>query len=406
MLPAELNRRRYRFEAFSLTSSWQARISGRLPELDDNGPPVSGMRGFPMRHRLISAGASILFLCACGSESTGNSGGGGTSSAGAATSAGGGTAYGGSAASGAGSPGAAGSAPAGGASAGGATAKGGNGGAVSGSGGDASGGKPSMAGSPSVGGAGGGSAGMSCTREALQAAADAYHAAQVAGDKSKLPLSPTATFTENFKTTSKGIWETPLAISYQHDLLDTGACQTFSEVFVTDSDVEYVIGIRLALKDGQVSELESIVTTGTLSGSTITSHDWNFDAKAYLACAKSEDWSVVPAANRNTREELIAAGEAYFKIFSDKTTIVPWGTPCYRLEGGKGCTPAADKASMSCNIGIPSGINFKSTHWVVDLELNTAVGLTLFAGADPDSHLFRLIDGKIRNVHTLTQGTG
>ncbi|HEY3253709.1 MAG TPA: hypothetical protein VGJ91_07160, partial [Polyangiaceae bacterium] len=130
------------------------------------------------------------------------------------------------------------------------------------------------------------------------------------------------------------------------------------------------------------------------------------DAKAYLTCAKSEDWSVVPEASRNTREQLIAAGEAYFKDFSDKTTMVPWGTPCYRLEGGKGCTPAVDKASQSCNVGVPDGINFKSTHWVVDLDLNTAVGLTLFAGADPDSHTFRLIDGKIVKVHTLTQGTG
>ncbi|HEX2673913.1 MAG TPA: hypothetical protein VHM25_23715, partial [Polyangiaceae bacterium] len=79
---------------------------------------------------------------------------------------------------------------------------------------------------------------------------------------------------------------------------------------------------------------------------------------------------------------------------------------CYRLEGGKGCTPAADKASQSCNVGVPSGINFKNTHWVVDLELNTAVGLTQFGGASPDSHMFRLISGKIVKVHTLTQGTG
>jgi hypothetical protein len=235
---------------------------------------------------------------------------------------------------------------------------------------------------------------------------DAYHAAQTAGDKSKMPLSASATYTENFKTTTKGIWETPLTISYQHDLLDTFACQTFSEVYVTDSDVEYVLGVRLAIVGGQITELESIVTTGTVSGSTITSTDWNFDAVAYETCAKSEDWSVVPAADRNTREELIAAGEAYFLDFSDKTSMVPWGMPCYRLEGGKGCTPAVDKASQTCNVGVPSGITFKNTHWVVDLELNTAVGLTLFGGADPDSHTFRLIDGKIRNVHTLTQGTG
>jgi len=196
-------------------------------------------------------------------------------------------------------------------------------------------------------------------------------------------------------------------IAYRHDLLDTFACQTFSEVYVTEGTQHYVIGLRLAVQDNQITEIESIVTTGTVNGSTITSKDWNFDAAAYLACAKSEDWSVVPEASRNTREELIAAGEAYFLIFSDKSSPVPWGTPCYRLEGGKGCTPARDKASQSCNVGIPPDtLYFKDTHWVVDLDLNTAVGITRFGGAAPDTHTFRLIDGKIRIVHTLTQGTG
>ncbi|MEI9950168.1 MAG: hypothetical protein WDO74_14630 [Pseudomonadota bacterium] len=353
---------------------------------------------------LISAGVSILFFCSCGSDSTGNPGGtsGQSSSsggAGAVVGGGSGTSSGGSANNVAGSTATAGST---------AVGVGGGGGAPSASGGDAgAGGKAtSTAGSPSTGGAGGAPASGSCTRATLLAAADAYQAAQTAGDKSKMPLSPSATFTENFKATTMGIWLTPLMVAYRHDLLDTTTCQTFSEVFVTEGSQQYVIGVRLAIKDSQISEIESIVTTGTVSGSTITSKDWNFDAKAYLTCAKSEDWSVVPEANRNTREELIAAGEAYFKVFSVKTTTVPWGTPCFRLEGGKGCTPAADKASQSCNVGVPDGINFKDTHWVVDLELNTAVGLTLFAGVDPDSHMFRLIDGKIRLVHTLTQGTG
>jgi len=359
-----------------------------------------------MRHHLISAGVSIIFVCACGSNSSDRpAGAGGTSSssAGASNMTGGSSA--GSASSVAGAPGVAG-ASAGdtggtnGDSSGGSSA---NDGASAGTGGKATG----TAGSTASGGsAGGATTGGNCTRASLTAIVDQYQAAQTAGDKAKLPLSASATMTENFKSTTKGIWETPLSISYRHDLLDTFACQTFSEVYVTEGMQEYVIGLRLAIKDGQISEIESIVTTGTVSGNTITSKDWNFDAQAYLTCAKSEDWSVVPDAQRNTREELIAAGEAYFKVFSDKSTMVPWGTPCYRLEGGKGCTPAVDKASQSCNVGVPDGINFKSTHWVVDLELNTAVGLTLFAGASPDSHMFRLISGKIIKVHTLTQGTG
>jgi hypothetical protein len=137
------------------------------------------------------------------------------------------------------------------------------------------------------------------------------------------------------------------------------------------------------------------------------SDDWNFDATAYDTRFESEDWSPVAPANQSTREQLIAAGQAYFDVFSDKSTQVPWGSPCYRLEGGKGCTPTMDKASTRCNVGIPDGITFKSTHWVVDVDLNAVVlnavvGITLFAGASPDSHMFRLVNGKIRYVHTLT----
>ncbi|HET7541216.1 MAG TPA: hypothetical protein VFK05_15165 [Polyangiaceae bacterium] len=363
-----------------------------------------------MRHHLISAGVSILFLCGCGSDSNGNSSGGaGSSSRAGSTSASAGStgSQGGSANNSAGAPGVAGSTQVGGAgaplsSAGAPTSSAGS----VGSGGQATGTAGSTASTGGSVGNGGSAPTGSCTRESLTTIVDAYQAAQTAGDKSKMPLSASAKFTENFKTTTMGIWQTALVIAYRHDLLDTVACQTFSEVYVTEGTQQYVIGVRLAVKDSQIDELETIVTTGTVSGSTITSKDWNFDAKAYLTCAKSEDWSVVPEANRNTREQLIAAGEAYFKIFSDKNTVVPWGTPCYRLEGGKGCTPAIDKASKSCDVGIPDGITFKDTHWVVDLELNTAVGLTRFGGASPDSHTFRLIDGKIRLVHTLTQGTG
>jgi hypothetical protein len=364
-----------------------------------------------MRHHLISAGVSILFFCSCGSVQSGNSAGvgGSNSSAGTATaSAGSSASHGGSPSSAAGTPGVAGSTEV--AAAGAPTSS--SGGAPSSSAGSVgSGGQPTgSAGSPvSTGGSGSGGAAAtgSCTRASLTTIVDAYQAAQTAGDKTKMPLSSSPKLTENFKTVTTGIWDTALPmIAYRHDLLDTFACQTFSEVYVTDGMQEYVIGVHLTVAGSQISEIETIVTTGTVSGSTITSKDWNFDAKAYLTCAKSEDWSVVPEADRNTREELIAAGEAYFKIFSDKSTVVPWGTPCYRLEGGKGCTPAGDKASQSCDVGIPDNINFKSTHWVVDLDLNTAVGITQFGGAAPDSHTFRLIDGKIRLVHTLTQGTG
>ena len=266
------------------------------------------------------------------------------------------------------------------------------------------GGKQGAGGNTGSGGAAssdGGAASPSCDRAGLQAAVDAYLAALQSADTTKMPLDPSVKYTEvtsaasASKTTpmSSGLWKSAWPVKFSRSLLDTTGCETFTEIFITSGSHPYVLGTRLAVKDGKIAEIYTLATD---------SDDWNFDATAYDTCSESEDWNVVPAANQNTREALIAAGEAYFKIFSDKSTVVPWGNPCYRLEGGKGCTPQGDKSSTSCNVGIPDNVTFKNTHWVVDVELNACVGITLFGSASPDSHMFRLVGGKIRYVHTLT----
>jgi hypothetical protein len=112
----------------------------------------------------------------------------------------------------------------------------------------------------------------------------------------------------------------------------------------------------------------------------------------------AEDWSVIPEADRDDRDTLIAAGNAYFDLFNDKTVMVPWNTPCTRLEGGKFTT------GNTCDVGVPDGITFADKHWVVDRDLGTAIGMVRFGGAGglPDSHMFRCLQGKIRYVHTIT----
>jgi hypothetical protein len=285
-------------------------------------------------------------------------------------------------------------------SAGGAT---GAGGKLETGGNIGAGGKPGTGGSAGGGSdpSDGGPTTVGCDRVGLQGAVDAYLAALQAADTSKMPLSPSvkyyevATSSAFSKTTAidSGLWKTALPVKFSRSLLDVIQCETFTEVFITAGSHPYVLGTRLTVKDDKISEIFTLVTD---------SDDWNFDAAAYDTCSESEDWSTVPDASRSTREVCIAAGEAYFKIFSDKSTVVPWGNPCYRLEGGKGCTPQGDKASTTCNVGIPDNITFKSTTWVADDTLNACVGITLFASASPDSHLFRLVNGKIRYVHTIT----
>jgi hypothetical protein len=266
---------------------------------------------------------------------------------------------------------------------GGSLAGGGGGVAGASTGGGASGAAAASGGS-------GGQASGACTRDALQAAAKSVADALAAKDTSKMPLDGNATYNENFKASdfSKGIWQQAHTVAFQRDFLDVDSCETFSEIIITEG-TPYVLGVRLSLTGGKVSAVNALVSD---------KDDWQFDAANYLKVSKGEDWSVIPEDQRDTRDTLIAAGNAYFDLFNDKSVKVPWNTPCSRLEGGKLTT------GNTCDVGVPSGITFADKHWVVDRDMGTAIGMVRFGGASglPDSHMFRSLKGKIRYVHTIT----
>jgi hypothetical protein len=329
-----------------------------------------------MRSALSFVVLSCSLLCACGSSTPGSSSAGGNAGA----SASGGAANGGTASVSAGAPSAAGAPSGTGGALAGAPAVGGGGSSASG------------AGAASVGGSSSGGASTgSCTRDALNAAADSYVAAIVAGDASKMALAAGATYAENMKTVAiaEGILKTALPVAFHRNLLDTEQCETFSEIIITEGGHPYVLGAHLKLTGASISAIDTLVTDDG---------DWLFDAAAYLKYSKAEDWSLLPTEQQISRAELIAAANAYFDLFSDKTVEVPWGTPCSRLEGGKAYT------GMTCDVGVPSGITFANKHFVVDIPMGTSVGIVRFGGANglPDSHMFRVPSGKIRYVHTIT----
>lgn len=123
--------------------------------------------------------------------------------------------------------------------------------------------------------------------------------------------------------------------------------------------------------------------------------DWLFNAAATLRYASQESWGEIPEGKRDARAAIQAAADAYLDLFSDKSVKVPWGSPCARLEGGSYVQPR-------CDVGVPSGIKQTNRRYVVD-EVTGAVDIFFdFAGAEPDSHEFRVEGGKLRYVHTLT----
>lgn len=242
---------------------------------------------------------------------------------------------------------------------------------------------------------------ISCAREGLQAAADLYLSAQTKGDISGLPLAKGMGYVENFKSTdiNEGLIHKAMKIDHHRSLLDTATCQTYTEMIVTDKANPYALGTRLRVNHGLIAEIEMLWTT--------TGY-WLFDPDNYLKYSSSENWGTIPAARRDTRAMLVSAAGAYLDAFLEgKKDLVPWGYPCERTEGGmhigKG-TP-----DDSCDVGVPSGVNIANRHFVVDETIGAVVAFCTFGagGANggsgaPDTHLFRVENGKLRYVHTMT----
>jgi hypothetical protein len=242
---------------------------------------------------------------------------------------------------------------------------------------------------------------ISCSREGLQSAVDLYITAQTNGDTSGLPLATGLGYMENVAPAdiNNGLIKTPMKIDFHRSLLDTASCQTFTEVIVTNMEKPYVLGTRLRVNRDKIAEIEIIwETTGY----------WGFNADAYMKYSSTEKWDMIPADKRDTRGTLVSAANAYLDAFLEqKKDLVPWGYPCVRIEGGMYTGRGTPKDS--CDVGVPAGVNIANRRFVVDETTGSVVVFCTFGAGSPtggsgapDSHLFRVEDGKLRYVHTLT----
>jgi hypothetical protein len=246
-----------------------------------------------------------------------------------------------------------------------------------------------------------GSAQISCVRGGLQRAVDLYIEAQTKGDTSGMPLAGGLDYKENAAPVdiNEGLINTAMKIDNHFSLLDTSTCQTFTEVIVTDEDNPYVLGTRLRVNHDKIAEIEILWTT--------TGY-WLFNADAYLQHTTEQDWGPIPLEQRDTRGTLVSAANAYLDAFLEgKIDLVPWGFPCVRTEGG--AFTGTGSPDDSCEVGVPSGVNIANRHFVVDDVIGSVVAYCTFGAGGPnggsgapDTHLFRVENGHLRYVHTLT----
>ncbi|MEN7537206.1 hypothetical protein [Aurantiacibacter flavus] len=233
-----------------------------------------------------------------------------------------------------------------------------------------------------------------CDRAMLQGIADDWVEGIEQGTMMTMKLGEWVDYSENGKRSSLGSFLYPeRAVDWHMALLDTTQCKVYVESVMLDEERPIVAATQISNGFFGVGPFDNIVTD---------EGDWLFDAKATYEYARREDWSEIPEAERNTREELIAAADAYLDLFNDPAVEVPWGTPCARLEGG--VYSGRGEPTDTCNVGVPSGVELINRRYIVD-EAKGAVNVFLdFGGEDgmPDSHTFRIEDGKIRYVHTVT----
>jgi hypothetical protein len=236
---------------------------------------------------------------------------------------------------------------------------------------------------------------VACTRDGLQAATNLYLEAQTKGDTSGLPLATGLAYIENMQVVDikSGVIQKPLKIDFHRTLIDPATCQTFTEVIVTDKTHPYVLGTRLRVNHDKIVEIESMVTQ---------EGDWLFSADNYYKWSPTEDWGMIPPDQRDTRDTLVAAANAYLDAFLEKKLdLVPWGYPCERTEGG--LRTGKGLPTDTCAVGVPSGVNIVARRFIVDETMGAVVVFCTFGvGGLPDTHLFRIEHGKLRYVHTLT----
>ena len=242
---------------------------------------------------------------------------------------------------------------------------------------------------------------ISCSREGLQRAVDLYIAAQSKGDTSGLPLPTGVGYVENMAPANinTGLIKTAMKIDHHRSLLDP--------VIVPD--------VHRSDRHEQGEAVRPRHAAARQSRQDRRDRD-PVDDDGLLAVQRRRLLEVVvhgevgrhSRRQRDTRDTLVAAANAYLDAFLEgKKDLVPWGYPCNRTEGG--AHTGNGSPTDSCDVGVPSGVNIANRRFVVDETIGSVVVFCTFGAGSagggsgaPDTHLFRVENGKLRYVHTLT----
>jgi hypothetical protein len=180
---------------------------------------------------------------------------------------------------------------------------------------------------------------LRCDRACLENVVDQYLAALAARDPQRLPLSADVRYTENDQLMSvgDGFWKTVESRgNYKHIFADPEAGEVVFMGTMHEAGAPLLMSLRLRIQLGRITEIESIYYRQGGGGPANLAE---LDKPGYKP---EEMWfKSIPAAQRPSRQEMIAIADAYFSGLEKNdgkgvngSGTYPFTNDCDRIENG------------------------------------------------------------------------
>ena len=273
-----------------------------------------------------------------------------------------------------------------------------------------------------------------CDRTCLKALVDSYLAALVAHDPSQVPLAPNLKFVENTVPlrAGDGFWKTATALpsTFKIYVADPVAEQVGFIGVMQEGDNTVELGLRLKLRKGQITEAEHLVAR-QLRPTSLPN----------LQSPRPGLLTVVPPAERSSREELLKIGASYYDaLVNSDGHAAPFADDCLRRENGMQTTgnppPATPGRGTMGAMGCSAQLDTRVMSYIkrieprrveiADVETGLVFGLSQFRhpmeekslkivgvpGVEsvdmpfkpfdlPAAHIFKVSGGRIHEIEAL-----
>jgi hypothetical protein len=200
-----------------------------------------------------------------------------------------------------------------------------------------------------------------CDRQCLVDLMQKYVGALANHSPEDLPFAEGVKFTENSEEgvdlleVGKGLWENATGgpTEFQIYAADPEAQAAACLVVMKEKDKDILLGARIKLDKGKITEAEHLVVRGG-------ERSWQpFSEMPALQKPRPGFSEDVPKAEQMNREDLLRIGLSYYDaLTSEDGTRAPFAPECERHENGMttaGGTPPAPKAKSSSDSAMPMG---------------------------------------------------